>query len=659
GLLTGSYAYSNCTVAAAASCTFDEQTIPHGTNVTAYQKDSVSFGSSCVSQQRTCSNGLLTGSYTNPSCVVEGASSCTFNGNTIQSGYSVTAYQSSTVPFGNTCSSQSRTCTNGSLSGTYSFASCSVSPAATCSFNGQTIAHDGIVTAYEESSVDFGSECQSEVKTCSNGTLSGSYTNSSCVVAAAASCTFNEQTVAHGNSVTAYLAESVAYGSSCTSEGRSCSNGTLSGTYTNSSCSIEDQISWTGVKQFGTSRDGTFSGSDVGYGIATDTNGNVYITGYTTGNLDGNTHAGTGWESMDLFVAKYDSGGIKQWVQQLGSSGLGVLGNDEGFDIATDSVGNIYVTGQTYGGLDGNTSSGDFDLFVVKYNSSGVKQWTQQLGSSGTDRGYGISVDSSGNVYVTGHTSDGLDGNTSYGSYDLFLVKFNKEGTKQWTRQLGSSSWEQGNGVTTDANGNVFVTGSASGSVDGNSHWGSDDLLVVKFDSNGTKQWVRQFGTSANDYGYGITSDSSGNVFVTGYTDGALDGNTNAGSNDIFIIKYTSAGTKQWTQLLGTSGDEYGYGIAADPSGNVYVTGYTEGNLEGSNNAGGNDVFVVKYNSSGGKQWTQLLGTSSGDFGYDIASDSDSNVYVTGPTLGGFAGNANSGSYDVFIIKYDSDGNLQ
>ena len=89
------------------------------------------------------------------------------------------------------------------------------------------------------------------------------------------------------------------------------------------------------------------------------------------------------------------------------------------------------------------------------------------------------------------------------------------------------------------------------------------------------------------------------------------------------------------------------------------MTGYTEGYLDGNNNAGGNDVFVAKYDVTGAEQWTKLLGTSSGDIDYDIAADSNSNVYVTGPTLGGLGGTTNAGSYDVFVIKYDSYGNLQ
>ena len=105
--------------------------------------------------------------------------------------------------------------------------------------------------------------------------------------------------------------------------------------------------------------------------------------------------------------------------------------NDYANGVATDSSGNVYVTGGTKGGLDGNTSAGDTDLFVVKYNTSGTKQWTKQLGTSAFDVAFGVATDSSGNVYVTGYTKGGLDGNTSAGDRDLFVVKYNSSGTKQ------------------------------------------------------------------------------------------------------------------------------------------------------------------------------------------------------------------------------------
>jgi len=105
--------------------------------------------------------------------------------------------------------------------------------------------------------------------------------------------------------------------------------------------------------------------------------------------------------------------------------------NDYANGVATDSSGNVYVTGGTKGGLDGNTSAGNTDLFVVKYNSSGTKQWTKQFGTSSDDSARGVATDSSGNVYVTGRTSGGLDGNTSAGGFDLFVVKYNSDGVKQ------------------------------------------------------------------------------------------------------------------------------------------------------------------------------------------------------------------------------------
>ena len=151
-------------------------------------------------------------------------------------------------------------------------------------------------------------------------------------------------------------------------------------------------------------------------GVATDFSGNVYVAGFI--------------DSLpDLFVVKYNSSGAEQWTQQLVSSG-----DDRARGVATDSSGNVYVAGYTKGGLDGNSNSGNRDAFVVKYNSSGTKQWTKQHGTSNANVQWGeggVATDSSGNVYVTGITKGGLDGNTSAGDYDIYLVKYNSSGTKQ------------------------------------------------------------------------------------------------------------------------------------------------------------------------------------------------------------------------------------
>ena len=181
---------------------------------------------------------------------------------------------------------------------------------------------------------------------------------------------------------------------------------------------------------------------------------------------------------------------------------------------------------------------------------------------------------------------------------------------------------------------------------------------------SGTKQWTQH----ENLYWWGppsngltarrIATDSSGNVYVTGNSFG-LTGITSAGGVDLFVIKYDSSGAKQWTRQLGTSSGDYANGIATDSSGNVYVNGDTWGGLDGNTNAGGDDIFVVKYNSTGVKQWTQQLGSSNSDYAQGTSTDSSGNVYLTGYTTSGLDGNTNAESYDLFVVKYDTDGNKQ
>ena len=324
-----------------------------------------------------------------------------------------------------------------------------------------------------------------------------------------------------------------------------------------------------------------------------------------------------------------------------GSTGTYQLAtHDYANGVVTDSSGNVYVTGGTKGGLDGNTSAGNTDLFVIKYDSSGTKQWTKQLGSSGRDSANGIAIDSSGNLYVAGITYGGLDWNTNSGANDLFVVKYNSSGTKQWTEQLGTPSSDAANAVATDSSGNVYVVGVTYG-VLGDKNKGNSDLFVVKYNSSGTKQWTEQNGTDLWDEARGVATDSSGNVYVAGGTKGNLDGNSNSGRTDLFVVKFNSSGTRQWTKQLGTWQNDLANGVATDSSGNFYVTGVTYRHLDGNTSAGNADLFVVKYNSSGKKQWTKQLGTSSRDHARGVVTDSSGNVYVTGDTYGGLDGNTN------------------
>ncbi|MGZ3773957.1 MAG: hypothetical protein ACXVCY_13655 [Pseudobdellovibrionaceae bacterium] len=222
--------------ASTGNCVFNGQELTENQSVVAYQNSAVPYGSSCVSENRVCTNGVLNGSYAYAKCEIDAAASCLFDGKTVSDGQNVVAYQNSSVPAGKTCASESRKCNNGALTGSYSFSSCTPGAPASCLFNNTTVANGQNIIAYQSSSVASGQSCSPEIRSCNNGVLSGSYAYANCSVNQAASCIFNNQTIANGQYVTAYFTSSVSSGSTCASETRTCNNGALSGSYTFSAC---------------------------------------------------------------------------------------------------------------------------------------------------------------------------------------------------------------------------------------------------------------------------------------------------------------------------------------------------------------------------------------------------------------------------------------
>jgi hypothetical protein len=193
--------------------------------------------------------------------------------------------------------------------------------------------------------------------------------------------------------------------------------------------------------------------------------------------------------------------------------------------------------------------------------------------------------------------------------------------------------------------------------------WGGsypiDQFYIVKYDTSGNILWTRTMGgtSGSSAVASGISTDAGGNVYVCGWAWVSLDGYTSAGSNDIFVCKYDSGGNRLWTRLAGTTTGDYARGVSVDGAGNVYVCGYTSGSLDGNTSTGGNDIFIIKYDSSGNKLWTRQAGTANGDSAEGIAVSAVSEVYICGYTAGGLDGNTNSGLDDFFTMKYDSDGN--
>ncbi len=410
---------------------------------------------------------------------------------------------------------------------------------------------------------------------------------------------------------------------------------------TNVSAFARWNIKWTRLR-------GAASADTKGYDIAIDSEGNSYITGVTFGSIDDQTLTGL----CDVFVIKYDKNGIRQWTRQLGAAGA----NTDGKGITVDSNGNTFITGGTYGNLDGETLTGITDVFTVKYNASGVKQWIRLLGVNAQyTYGEGISLDSFNNLYVIGSTQGDLDGETLTGTQDLFIIKYNKDGVKQWTKLLGvADEYTSGYGIAVDSDDNLYITGQTYGSLDGETLTGNIDVLTVKYNASGVKQWTRLLGvTGSNTRGAGISVDSNGNSYVTGRTGGNLDGQTLTGTQDLFIIKYNTDGVKQWTRLLGSTGTTtWSSGISVDSNGNAYVSGWTFGDLEDQTRTGDCDALAVKYNSNGELQWARLLGVFGNDtYGNGISIDSNGSVFITGNTNDDLDGETLSGSIDVFVTS--------
>ena len=359
--------------------------------------------------------------------------------------------------------------------------------------------------------------------------------------------------------------------------------------YTSNYDAFVAKLDSSGALQWNTFLGGT--GPDFGYGIAVDSSGNIYVTGYSSATWGTPVRAFSG--SDDAFVARLNSSsGALQWNTFLGGGS-----DDLGYGIAVDSSGGVYVTGYSIAtwGTPVRAFSGSDDAFVARLNSSsGALQWNTFLGGTGHDEGYGIAVDFSGNVYVTGYsyTTWGSPVMAYQGGYsDAFAARLNiTSGALQWNTFLGGTGGYNGRGITVDSSGNVYVTGD-----------NGYDAFAAKLNNSGVLQWNTFLGGAGNDHCYGIAVDSSGSVYLTGYSDTAWGSPIRAyGSyDDAFAAVLDSRGVLQWNTFLGGTVSDYGRGIAVDTSGSVYVTGYSSATWKISSDpvrayTSSNDAFVAR-----------------------------------------------------------------
>lgn len=414
--------------------------------------------------------------------------------------------------------------------------------------------------------------------------------------------------------------------------------------------------------------------SDYASSVVTDASGNVYETGYFGGTVDFDPGVGTSTiatnGAYDIFVSKLNASGELVWVKTIGGSQL-----DIGYAITLDSSGNPLIAGMYGGTVDFDpgvgtnslTSSGTRDIFVMKLNTSGALVWAKSFGgTTATDTGYGVAVDSSNNVYFTGEfggTADfdpdaGTTNLTSAGGRDIFVSKLDSTGSLVWAKGFGSagaSSNDIGRSIAVDATNNVYSTGTFLGTVDfdpgaGTSSvasLGANDTFVSKLDSSGNFVWAKTFGGLGNESGNSLAIDPSGNVILGGSFSTTVDfdpgvGTSNlisVGNNDAFVLKLDSLGNYVWAKPFGgTANADSVVDLTVDGSGNIFSTGNYESTVDfdpgvGTTNltaVGGRDTYVWKLDSSGNFVWVKGFGGATTDTGYSVALDVSGNVWSVG-----------------------------
>lgn len=382
----------------------------------------------------------------------------------------------------------------------------------------------------------------------------------------------------------------------------------------------------------------------------------IYITGDTDRGIYNNAAAASG--NRDLILGKYDSQMNPIWTKQIGNVGTTLCATD----IAVDTNGNVYVTGNTNRNYP-RALTGKEDLFLIKFDSNGNQIWSKQKGIANHETiPQKMTLDALGNVYIVGN-SNGPFGGPLTGS-NGFIIKFKSDGDEDWVRQIGVERTQSSSkGITFDKiTGNIFTIGIGNINYETNepSSIGDEDIFIFKYDSNGNGRFFAQLGSANTSfYEASITVDPFGNILIGGSSNGRFETTLGGTSKLGTIVKYDSRGTLQWVRQFGSIGgflkETEVSSIITDKNGNIFTTGSTNGNiLNGeSNSLGNNDAFLTKHNSSGQNQWMEQIGNPGATiFGNEIAKDREGNLYTIGNTNREINGTPINGTNDMFFVKY-------
>lgn len=444
---------------------------------------------------------------------------------------------------------------------------------------------------------------------------------------------------------------------------------------------------------------------DTGNSIAVDNSGNVYVTGTFYGTVDfdpsGSIAELTSFGQSDVFLAKFDAAGNLIFANNMG----GVF-DDGGYSLALDDLGNVYITGRFSGTAEFDPSAnvvnlsslGGSEIFIAKYDADGNYLYANGIGGIDDEDGFAITVDAVGNAYVTGRFSGTVDFDpaagtanlTSAGNYDIFFAKYDTNGDFIYANGMGgASSTDHGASIAVDDNGNAYLTGYFSGTVDFDpssntanlTSAGFWDIFIAKYDGNGNYVYAKNIGGPDLDLGQSIAIDGQGNAYLTGYFQNEADFDpsanttylTSAGGYDIFMAKYDSDGNLIYAKNIGGESDDLGSSVVLDDFDNVLFTGRfsdtcdfdPSGGVANLNSAGGFDVFLAKFDSNGNYIYAESMGGPGNDDGFTMTVNGSGELYVAGIFEGtadfdpntGVTNLMSQGQYDIFIARYTEEPN--
>jgi hypothetical protein len=397
---------------------------------------------------------------------------------------------------------------------------------------------------------------------------------------------------------------------------------------------VKSQTSFIRGKQFGTDKE------EYALNHVVDNNGNIYVSGKTTGVMDGKNLG-----KNDGFITKIDSTGIIVWSKQFGTNG------DEDIQwSAIDNAGCVYITGSTTGILK-DRNFGKEDIFVVKYKPDGEMEWAGQFGTDSTDSGKGIYVDNKGYIYLTGMTGGKLE-QSSFGKTDGFVIKLDTKGKPLFVSQFGISGDDYSYAITGGSIGDIFVCGSTWGDL-GAKNKGFIDGFVGKITRDGKFEPFTQFGSEGFDIAMNLIAGDENSIYVGGSTSGNFGGQQQC-EGDCFLVKISPNGDILWNNQFGTKNNDGVRGLAFNPviSDNLVVSGIL--NLPPAR------AFIRVYKKDGSLLWEQNFaaqGKNGDTSGKDVTIDKRGYFYHMGLTGANLFGTL-TGEHDVYVVKYRFDKNL-